>query len=408
MKRGYLSEYFEGAAMKDLSAVEADRTRSHQHEYNATSAMLAFMGRPADRTRIETCFIYLNDDQDDPAIENAFLTLYNSRENQPHRSAEYRFYFPTTRVSQLAAEGDRLLIAKRRDGRLLVVIASAGSSAARQIEWLFGFSEEALPRFSARSELEEERDRVGFSAALILESIGIEVNTASDDHLEEMLSRFGGSFPRTSDFSAFAREIAGNVDPRDDPDAALMTWMEKEESLFRTLERHVIGGRLAQGFSATQIDDFISFSLSVQNRRKSRVGLALENHTQALLNSLGIRFTRAAVTEGKSKPDFLLPGRHEYHDPTFRTDCLSMLAVKSTCKDRWRQVLTEADRIEIKHLLTLETAISEGQIREMQSRRLQLVVPRALHLTYTESQRAWLSDIRNFGELALERQTLSQ
>ena len=35
--------------------------------------------------------------------------------------------------------------------------------------------------------------------------------------------------------------------------------------------------------------------------------------------------------------------------------------VKSTCKDRWRQVLSEADRIPNKHLFTLEAAISENQ-----------------------------------------------
>jgi hypothetical protein len=30
-----------------------------------------------------------------------------------------------------------------------------------------------------------------------------------------------------------------------------------------------------------------------------------------------------------------------------------MLGVKTTCSDRWRQVLAEADRIQLKHLLTL-------------------------------------------------------
>lgn len=36
MNPGYLSEYFEGVAAKKLSAVEADETRSNQHEYHAT------------------------------------------------------------------------------------------------------------------------------------------------------------------------------------------------------------------------------------------------------------------------------------------------------------------------------------------------------------------------------------
>lgn len=34
VKQGYLSQYFDGVAVKQLSAVEADVARSHQHEYN--------------------------------------------------------------------------------------------------------------------------------------------------------------------------------------------------------------------------------------------------------------------------------------------------------------------------------------------------------------------------------------
>lgn len=404
MKRGYLSEYFEGVAIKRLSAVEADETRSHQHEYNTTKAMLAFMGRPSEAQRLPTRFIYLNDEDDDPIVEDAFLTLYNSRENQAHRSAEYRFYFPTTQVSQLAGENDLLLIAKRRDEGLLVIIAENGSSASSQIEWLFGFSSDAYPKFSVRAELENEQDRVGFAAAFILESIGVVIEPREESFLDVMLSKFGGRFPKTAEFSAFARTTLEDIDPREDPDSALMAWMEREEILFRTLERYLIGERLSQGFTAERIDEFVSFSLSVQNRRKSRVGLALENHIQVVLTSLGIRFKRAAITENRSKPDFLFPGQDEYHDGSFESARLSMLAVKSTCKDRWRQVLAEADRIDDKHLLTLETAISTAQTSEMQAKRLRLVVPRALHATYSNAQRDWLFCIRDFTGLVLSRQ----
>ncbi len=52
-----------------------------------------------------------------------------------------------------------------------------------------------------------------------------------------------------------------------------------------------------------------------------------------------------------------------------------MLGVKSTCKDRWRQVLSEAARIPDKCLLTVEPGISENQTNEMQANRLQLVLP---------------------------------
>jgi EcoRII C terminal len=152
------------------------------------------------------------------------------------------------------------------------------------------------------------------------------------------------------------------------------------------------------------VDGFISFFLSVQNRRKSHVGLALENHLELVFVECGIRYSRTAVTENKTKPDFLFPGHAEYHNPSFNPLNLTMLGVKSTCKDRWRQVLAEADRIEHKHLLTLETAISSNQTDEMQTKSLQLVLPHRLHDSYTEPQRKWLMDVSSFIALVQERQ----
>lgn len=403
MKRGYLSEYFDGVAIKRLSAVEANDTRSNQHEYNATRAMLDFMGRPLEPTRVDTRFIYLCDEDPEPVREDAFLTIYNARTNQTHRSAEYRFYFPTTAVSQLASERDLLIVAKQRSGSLLVIIAENGSSAASQVEWLFGFSGEDHPRFSVRAELENEQDRIGFAATYILENIGIEVAAPSDSFLDVMLDRFGRVFPKTAEFSAFARATL-DIDCREAPDSALLSWMEREEILFRTLERHLIGDRLAKGFERDDIDSFIQFSLSVQNRRKSRVGQALEHHTQAILVAHDVRFARAAITENRAKPDFLFPQECDYHNPAFNALDLTMLGVKSTCKDRWRQVLSEADRIEVKHLLTLETSISHNQTREMQQKRLQLVLPKGLHETYSADQKGWLMDVNGFIDLVKGRQ----
>jgi hypothetical protein len=413
MKQGYLSEYFEGVAAKRLSVVEADETRSNQHEYNATKRMLDFIGRPAEKTRMPALFIYLTDDDPDPIVEDAFLTLYDSRKDQPHRHAEYRFYFPTTTVSMNAAEGDLLVIAKRRDGGLLVVIAENESSVSRQIEWLFGFADLAHPGFSVKSELETEQDRIEFASRFILESIGIVVEATNDTYLDTMLEKFGGQFPKTRDFSAYARGTLPDLRPRDDPDAVLMAWMDREEILFRTLERYLIADRLSKGFSGSvdigvDVDGFLSFSLSVQNRRKSRVGLALENHLEILFQECGVRYTRAAVTENKAKPDFLFPGVQAYHDPAFDLQQLTMLGVKSTCKDRWRQVLAEADKIANKHLLTLETAISTQQTDEMAAKRLQLVLPRGLHDTYTTDQGRWLMDVAGFVRLVQDRQPVSQ
>ena len=182
-----------------------------------------------------------------------------------------------------------------------------------------------------------------------------------------------------------------------------MAWMEREEILFRTLEKHIIGERLSKGFG-DDVDDFISYSLSVQNRRKSRAGLALENHLELLFKECGVRYSRNKITENKSKPDFIFPGINEYRDSNFNAMNLTMLGVKTSCKERWRQVLAEADRIDQKHLLSLEAAISKNQTDEMKAKHLQLVLPQALHDSYLAGQQTWLMSLSEFTQLIISKQ----
>ncbi len=59
-----------------------------------------------------------------------------------------------------------------------------------------------------------------------------------------------------------------------------------------------------------------------------------------------------------------------------------MLAAKTTCRDRWRQVINEADRIAVKHLITLQEGVSEAQFKEMQDAGIQLVVPADAQASY--------------------------
>jgi len=73
-----------------------------------------------------------------------------------------------------------------------------------------------------------------------------------------------------------------------------------------------------------------------------------------------------------------------------------MLAVKSTCKDRWRQILAEADRVRVKHLLTLEPGISVSQTNEMIARSVVLVVPREIQSSFTDTQRRQILTLHAF------------
>jgi hypothetical protein len=402
MKAGHLSEFFTGVAAKRLSAVEADLVTSNQHEFNGVGGLKRIFGEAQGKQTFPAKFIYLTDHDDEPVVAEGFLTWYDAREKNPKRS-EHRLYFPTTTVSLCAAEGDLMVIGRRPDASVLVVIAQDGSTIANQIRWLFGFSQMEFPGFSVREELETEQDRIAFASRFILEQIGVVVETTEETYLDAMLGKFGATFPVTREFSAYARSTLSGLEVPGSPDAAVMAWMEREEILFRTLERHLIADRLAKGFS-DDVEGFLSFSLSVQNRRKSRVGLALENHLEHLFTMEGIRHSRTGKTENKSRPDFLFPGEAEYHNAAWDPLRLTMLGVKSTCKDRWRQVLAEADRIPAKHLLTLETAISSAQTDEMQAKNLRLVLPRGLHATYSPVQRAWLSDVATFLALVRARQ----
>ena len=176
--------------------------------------------------------------------------------------------------------------------------------------------------------------------------------------------------------------------------------------MFRRLERRVVGERISQGFGsgeAVDVDGFLKFSLQVQNRRKSRMGHAFEHHLAAVFRAYGLAFEAQVKTEQGNTADFLFPGRAAYLDTTFPTDKLTMLAAKSTCKDRWRQVLPEASRIWPKHLVTLEPAISSSQLDQMRSERLQLVIPQSLHETYERRQAEWLMTTADFIELVKTR-----
>jgi hypothetical protein len=67
-------------------------------------------------------------------------------------------------------------------------------------------------------------------------------------------------------------------------------------------------------------------------------------------------------------------------------------------------VLSEAQRINKKHLLTLEPGISEFQTTEMHDQNLQLVVPSPLHNTYSETQRRWIFTLSDFIRLIKDKQ----
>lgn len=396
MKRGQLSDYFEGVGVKRLSAVDAEPKSSNQHEVGTTRKMRDdFLGE-THQQKFPAIYIWLGGDQEG-FTEESWATHYDARINKP-RAAEWRLYYPSNPVTEAMKAGDTLFLAKDQSGVLWFIVAPEGSTSEQQLFWLFGLRPEGKS-FVSR-EFSDEEPELDFAARFILDELGIEFEEPEADKLDSIIEKFGTTFPKTAEFSDLARLTLPEVRAEDDPDAALIVWLDHEEALFRRLERKVVSSRIEAGFvndEGTDVDGFISFSLSVQNRRKSRMGHSLENHLAAVLMAHDIRHVRGAVTEHNHKPDFLFPDLATYQAAPAQGDSrLTMLGAKSTCKDRWRQVLAEAEKISRKHLLTLEPGISEPQTNQMEASSLQLVVPRPVHSSYTAAQQGWLWSVADF------------
>ena len=103
-----------------------------------------------------------------------------------------------------------------------------------------------------------------------------------------------------------------------------------------------------------------------------------------MFDEFGLSFETQVKTEARKRPDFLFPSAAAYFDASFPVEGLTVLAAKTTCKDRWRQVITEADRLRDgwKYLCTMQQGISGMQIEEMLADKVRLVCPSQYHKKY--------------------------
>ena len=154
------------------------------------------------------------------------------------------------------------------------------------------------------------------------------------------------NFPSTNEMANHAREIYNSSfkiksnQILSSPDRILLNWINTEYDLFKSFEEKVYSNQYKQSFNSCQ--ELIDFSNTILNRRKSRAGKSLENHLSSIFTIADLQFEEQAVTEDNKKPDFLFPSSEAYHNILFPTDQLIFLGAKTTCKDRWRQVLNEA------------------------------------------------------------------
>jgi hypothetical protein len=132
------------------------------------------------------------------------------------------------------------------------------------------------------------------------------------------------------------------------------------------------------------------------NRRKARAGRSFENHVEYLLTKAGIPHKMRPSLGADGRPDIVIPSEKAYFDKDWPEKKLFIVGLKTTCKDRWRQVLNEGLRVKKKHIVTLQQGISGAQLQEMHVAGVSLVVPAPLHKTFPKGSAMSLLNVEAF------------
>lgn len=178
------------------------------------------------------------------------------------------------------------------------------------------------------------------------------------------------------------------------PDQGILNWLDAEFELFKAIENDRYSEIIKKPFKT--VEELVESANTILNRRKSRAGKSLEHHLAEVFKTFNLEFETQSVTEDKKKPDFLFPNIKAYLNKEFNKNKLITLASKTTCKDRWRQILNEADRVKIKHLFTLQQGISTNQLSEMYKYKVCLVVPKPYLKSFPENFRDKILTLDDF------------
>jgi len=215
-------------------------------------------------------------------------------------------------------------------------------------------------------------------------------------------------FPTTVELSTNARNCYNNAFSitekiiRANPDKEILNWLDAEFQLFKTIENDRYSQRIQMPFKT--VEELIVVANTILNRRKSRAGKSLEHHLSEIFKTFKLTFESQSITEDNKKPDFLFPNMAAYLNKKFDEKKIFVLASKTTCKDRWRQILNEADRVKTKHLFTLQQGISKNQLTEMYKYNVCLVVPKPYLKSFPEEFQGKILTLNNFVYEVLNKQ----
>jgi len=360
------------ALLKFISPNDVGLTGGHQCGfYLPKTAYQMFTPYPPKKGEISKHPVTI--EWQDDIVTKSVVTWYGAKTRSEYRLTRFGKGFPF-----LAADtvGDLLVLIPKTDAEFLAYILDLDE------------------------DIEEIQAALGVE---VIESWGVYQNGApqtetEDACIDRRFRRFAElltDFPTGSAFSEETWQALRECVQRFNlmsPDAVLMAGMDAEYQLFRLVERQICQAEIVR--VKKDVDDFLRTASSIMNRRKSRAGRSLENHVEYLLRAARIPHEMRPKIDGK--PDVVIPSRDAYYDSSYPLERLFIVGVKTTCKDRWRQVLNEGKRVSEKHILTIQQGISTNQLNEMHAASVTLVVPKQLHKDYPKQRNIKLLNLEEF------------
>ncbi len=299
-----------------------------------------------------------------------------------------------TRMTKLGGKENPLLDPENTGA--LVAFAFALETPVNCQAWICRNHEEEVQLEDVTGPV-EPGETVVWEPKLKIRSEGTEVHAASCVlRTEDIPEGWLTAFP--SGLEIIRKAISLRPDLEKPVDDRILRRRDCEFEVFRSVERAFYTPEIQKGFST--LDEFLGVAQTVLQSRKSRAGKSLEYHAKSIFDEEGLRegvdYEYNPKIEGNKKPDFLFPNVSNYNDLSFPAEKLTVLAAKTTCKDRWRQILNEADRVSTKYLLTLQEGISVNQFSEMAAAGVKLVVPSKLQKKYPDSVRDQIWSLGDF------------
>ncbi|TXD37960.1 hypothetical protein FRC96_07915 [Lujinxingia vulgaris] len=393
-RRDLTNTFFQSLAWKFLANVDLPGRKSNQHEITSISPLRTLLGT-SERADVNVRWRLFNSNGDLTETVHNRCKWYDSRERDPNRAPEWRLYYPAHFRSLHAVNPRDLAIfsrpvSERQSGTsdLTIYVIPQESDLFDDVLWALNASTRSrgVKQISKGAASTIQRSIL---RRHILETLEPDLSFIEPEESFKLLVRkafpsffadpTSDNFPSTTDLAEFA-QTHNKICPVDSPEQALLNLLDIETRAYYQIEYAVVSTHVSDGFDT--VEDFINVSLSVQNRRKSRRGRSLELQLEYVFNQNNLTFDTQAKTE-RSTTDFMFPGVNVYNALKEGEDeDVIMLAAKSTCKERWRQVLNEAQKLSKRYLCTLDTRISSSQTEEMGDANVTLVVPEEIRSSY--------------------------